>query len=53
MKKARPYNFSPFAIESTSPVSNPHAQKPAKCPQYGPRPAYPSDHADYVPPDRR
>lgn len=53
MKKARPYKFSPFAVESMSCVSNLDAQKPAKCPEHGPRPAYPSDHADYVPPNGR
>jgi hypothetical protein len=52
MKSARPYKLPQFAVESTSSVSNLEGQTTASCPQYGPRLAYPSDIADYVPPDR-
>ena len=53
MKNARPYKFSQSVVEAMSCVCNLDAHKPAKCPERGPRPAYPSDRADYVPPNRR
>jgi hypothetical protein len=53
MKIAIPYKLPQSAIESMPVVSNVGAQQLAIHLQYGPIPTYPSDRADYVPPNGR